>query len=302
MKGRILSVTDKLLLSPAWLLALLPLRVLYLISWGVYMVLYYLVGYRRKVVADNLKAAFPEKTDQDRLVIERKFFRHLCDYFMESLYMIRMSKHQASKRFVYTNPELINRLYDEGKSFILLTSHQGNWEWAIRFSLLFRHALIGVYKPLSNDLFDRLFVYLRSRFGGIPVPMKHTLRIISEYRQRKEPFALYMLSDQRPGMEDMNYWTPFMNREVPVITGMDKLARRYNLPVVFSRVMQKKQGFYEVEFELLVEHSQELGEYEIAEKYIRAVERGIYLQPETYLWSHKRWKYNPEQYKLNKQK
>ena len=111
-----------------------------------------------------------------------------------------------------------------------------------------------------------------------------------------------MLSDQRPGMEDMNYWTPFMNREVPVITGMDKLARRYNLPVVFSRVMQKKQGFYEVEFELLVEHSQELGEYEIAEKYIRAVERGIYLQPETYLWSHKRWKYNPEQYKLNKQK
>ncbi len=289
-----LKISDKIILSPLWLFSLLPLRFIYFLSSGLYYIIYYLVGYRRKVVSENLKKSFPEKDRNERKAIEKKFYRHLCDYFFESIYMLNMSMSEVTHRYKTTNPELVQEIYAKGKSLILLTTHYGNWEWAAIGWHQLPHVYIGIYKPLSNKIFDGLFIHLRNRYGSIPVPMKQTLRVIIDSKKNDDLIILYTVGDQRPMKSEIHYWTNFLNQDTPVITGPEKLAKKFDLPVVFIDTKKIKRGYYQATYRMISENPKATSDFEITEKYIRLLEEQIKYQPEYYLWSHKRWKHKKD--------
>ena len=291
------TITGKIILSPLWLLTKLPIRLLYYLSDFLFLLTYHIVRYRRNIVYQNISKAFVEKSRKEKRAIVRKFYHYLCDYFIESIYMINMDIKECNKRYSFENPEIIKDLYAQKRNIILATSHFGNWEWASNLSQNISYKILGIYKPLSNKLFNKLFIHLRGKYGSIPVPMNHTLRILNDYLKKGKFFALYLVSDQRPSPEDIHYWTYFMNQETPVITGTERLARKYNLAVVFLEIDRVKRGYYKIAYRLISEDPRNEAQNEITEKYIRKVEEMITKRPELWLWSHNRWKYLPEEYK-----
>ncbi len=295
----LLSTSDKIKLFPFWLLSLLPLRMLYLFSDFLFVVTYYLVRYRRKIVSLNLKNSFPKKSQKELVKIERRFYRYLTDYFIESIYMANMSIRECLNRYNFTNLEVIKKYIENGQDLILGTAHYGNWEWATCSAQLIDYKCLGVYRPLSNGLFDRFFVYLRSKYGGYPIKVKDTLRTIVEARNNNERFGLYLVGDQRPIKEDLKYWTTFLNQDTPVISGIDRLSRKFNTPVFYMNIERIGRGYYNVKFDLISKKPNEEKEMDIAKKYIRLVEKTIIKQPEFWLWTHKRWRYSPEEFKTS---
>lgn len=293
----ILSTSDKLKLFPFWLITLLPIWILYIVSDFFYIITYYLVRYRRKVVSANLKNSFPEKNQKELNRIERKFFRYLTDYFFESVYMMNMSIQECIRRYKFVNPEILDNYFQKGQDVIIGTAHYGNWEWAFSSAEIIPYKCLGVYRPLSNKLFDKFFLYLRSKYGGHPIKVKDTLRTLINARKNNERFSLYLVGDQRPIKEDLSFWTPFLNQDSPVITGIDRLSRKFDTPVFFMRIKRIRRGYYSALFELITQKPNEEKELDIAEKFIRKVEETIKDQPEYWLWSHKRWRYSPEEYK-----
>jgi KDO2-lipid IV(A) lauroyltransferase len=297
-----LNFWDKVKLFPLWALTLLPLSFLYLISDILYLFIFYIVRYRKKVVIGNLQKSFPYKSEKEIQETAKKFYHYLCDYFIEGIYMINMSAKECSKRYVYEDVELLEKYHNEGKCLIMATSHYGNWEWAANSMVTTPYRIFGIYKPLSSPLFNKLFVYMRGKYNSLPVPMKHTLRVVNNALSDKEVFVLYLVGDQRPSIDDLSYWTTFLNQETPVITGIEKIAKKYNFPVVFLDIDRAKRGYYKVKFHKITENPADTAQFEITEKYIKKVEELITKKPELWLWSHKRWKYDPEKYKPNYQK
>lgn len=280
-----------LVYSLLWLITLLPLPVLYLFSDFVYLILYYLVAYRKQTVYQNLRNSLPDKSPKEIRHIARKFYRQLCDYFIESIYRIHMGEKENARRLHYINPELLQDYYNRGKSIVLLLSHYGNWEWPTRISKLSYHDILAIYKPLQNKYFDRLFLQLRGQFGAIGIPMDSTLRTLVTYQRNNQPVVLYTIADQRPQWTSIQHWTTFLNQDTPVITGPEKIARRYNIPVYFLNLQKIKRGFYSAEFMLICENPKDVPEFDITRKYLAMLERSILQRPEIWLWSHKRWKY-----------
>ncbi len=274
-----------------WLITLLPLRVLYLFSDFVYLILYYLAGYRKKTVYQNLRNSLPDKSPGEIRLIARKFYRQLCDYFIESVYRIHMGEEENARRIQYKNLEFLPDYYQQGKSVLLLLSHYGNWEWPTRITKLSNHDILAIYKPLQNKYFDRFFLQLRSQFGAIGIPMESTLRTLVSHQQNNQPVVLYTIADQRPQWNSIQHWTTFLNQDTPVITGPDKIARRFNLPVYFLDLQRVKRGYYTAEFKAICENPKDVPEFDITRKYLAMLEKNILERPELWLWSHKRWKY-----------
>jgi KDO2-lipid IV(A) lauroyltransferase len=274
-----------------WGITLLPLRVLYLFSDVAYGILYYLAGYRKKVVYRNLKNSLPERSPGEIRTIARKFYRQLCDYFIESVYRIHMDEKENQRRIHYTNPEVLQDFYDQGKSVVLLLSHYGNWELPTRLSLLSAHTVLAVYKPLNNRYFDNLFLQLRGQFGALGVPMDATLRSLVSYQRKGQPIVLFSVADQRPQWISIQHWTTFLNQDTPVITGPEKIARKFNYPALYLDIQKVKRGYYNLEFKTICRNPREVPEFYITRKYLAMLERNIREKPELWLWSHKRWKY-----------
>jgi Kdo2-lipid IVA lauroyltransferase/acyltransferase len=290
-----LKLIDKIILFPIWLLSLFPLEVLFIKSWGIYFLLYHVIGYRRKVVYENLRRAFPEKKEKEIRKIARRFYLHLCDSMFEVVHMIRMTPKEIDKRYKFTNPEIIEELAARNKSIVMTNSHYGNWEWAVYNNHIFDYKLLGVYKPMTNRLFERLSIYVRSRLGGIPTPINSSLRSIMDAQRNDEKFITYMVGDQRPQYGDLKNWTTFMNQDTPVSTGPEKLARRFNLATLYMDTRQIKRGYYETTLHVISENSAETEDLYITKKYFELIENQILREPEFYLWSHDRWKYNKEE-------
>lgn len=277
-----------------WLIAQIPLRAVARISDFTYLVIYHLIGYRRSVVRNNLKNSFPEKTDEERKTIEKKFYRHLSDLIFESVFLLHASRKRALNLCKFNNLELFERFYKEGKSAILVSGHYGSWEL---YSLIGHHAkhhAVGIYKPLANARFEKLMNNSRKRFGGVPVAMKDTLRVLIDYKRKGEPILLGLVSDQTPAKGDIRYWTTFLNQQTPVFLGVEKLSQKFNLPVVFCNMRKVKRGKYEVDFELLTEDPNSFKPYELTELHLKRLERHIIEVPEYWLWSHRRWKRKPK--------
>lgn len=274
-----------------YLIAILPFWILYGISDFFFVLMYYVIGYRKKVVYENLKNSFPEKNHTELKKLERKFFRYLTDLFLETLKTLTISKETAVKccNFSESTRKLFDQLYDEKKSFIIVMGHYGNWEWAGNtFAILQKHQMYVIYHPLSNKQFDELMKKMRYRFGNKLYAMKDTMREM--VRNRNELNVTAFIADQTPAPEGA-YWTTFLHQDTPVFRGTEKIAQKFNYPVVYVGMKRVKRGYYEVHAEMLVENPKNTADGEISELHTRRLEKDILIQPEIWLWSHRRWKH-----------
>ncbi len=287
--------------SLVWLLHLLPERILFLLSDLLYLLMYHVAGYRKKVVFENLQKAFPDYEEQEIRRIAKKFYHHLSDLFLESAVSHFYSEAQALKRMSYKNPELVNQIYATGKQLIAVLGHYGNWEYLSTISLATKYPFIGIYKPLKNKYFDRMTQRNRCAFGGTVVPMDKIGRKLIEYKSREEQVLSLFLGDQRPMFHQIQYWTKFLGQATPMYLGTEKLAKKLDAAVVFIKIRKKSRGRYEVEFELISEDPRKLETYAITESHVRILEDLIREAPEYWLWSHRRWKHSYERYLTEKE-
>jgi len=274
-----------------WLLSLLPMRILYLLSDFLYLIFFYLIGYRKKVVLENLQLAFPKKEISELKSIQKKFFKHFTDIFVESIKAFTISKRTIRKRYKYINPELINDLYDKGRSIAFMGAHQANWEWSISIPLVVKITCFGAYTRIGNSYFDKTVKDSRTKFGFIGYKTTETIKSISKNFDEGVQGLYLLLSDQSPQIHKTHYWREFMGVKVPIHTGAEMIAKKFNMAVVNYTVKKVKRGYFEVTFETITEHPNEFKNYEITDRYLAIVERNIIDQPEYYLWSHKRFKH-----------
>ena len=273
------------------LLALLPLRCLYLISDLLFVLVCYVVRYRRKVVMDNLRNSFPEKTERERQVIARKFYRFICDLFIETIKVLNIDTPQIRRRIKYSNPEIFDYLYSKNKQLFFAMGHYGNWEWIATLENTIPYHLATLYRPLHNKLFDKFFYDMRTRYGVEAIPANSAVRAINQYKQENRLTTLGFLSDQSPHKSAINHWTTFLNQDTPIYIGLEKLARRYNTAVVYYEIRRVKRGYYEVDVKLITENAAETAEMEITNKHVQLLEETIRRNPQFWLWSHRRWKH-----------
>ncbi len=270
-------------------LSLLPFRILYAVSDLLHLVLYRLAGYRKKVVMRNLRNAFPEKNEREIVRLASLFYRHLCDLVVESVKIFSISPGQVHARMKCRNPEVLDKLHDDGRSVILAGGHFNNWElFAVAVDELVKHRTIGIYTPLTNRFLDGKMQRSRSRYG---LTMIATRKVKEFFREHTAERTMTIFAiDQSPSSASRCYWTTFLNQETAVLFGTEKYAREYNYPVVFGRILKLKRGYYEFEFELAVEDPSSMKPGEITEKVTRMLEKDIVGAPEYWLWSHRRWK------------
>jgi Kdo2-lipid IVA lauroyltransferase/acyltransferase len=271
-----------------YLFSLLPLRILFLFSDFVYLLLYYVFGYRKKVVMDNLLQAFPEKTENERKTIAKKFYRNFTDNWIETIKLLSISKAALNKR-VSSNVDVFYQLHKEGRSVQLNLGHFFNWEYMTLYTGINQpYTFLTVYLPQSSKTTNRLFLHLRSRWGNPQLPATDMARAIIPWRKKQHLLALG--ADQSPPLGEFAYWLYFLNRPTAFLKGPEKFARLQQVPVVMMTTTKPKRGHYHFEYFLLADHPKEMKEGELMRQYAKHLEENIKLQPEIYLWSHKRWK------------
>lgn len=275
-----------------WTLALLPLSVLYILSKGIYFLTYYVFSYRRQVVRQNLVKSFPKKDLEEIKKIERNFYKHFCDSFVEWVYPLHASERNMKRRMKIVNPELIEDLYRKEKSVAVALGHYGNWEWLNILPVILPHKIWAIHKPLSNPFFNKFINQLRSKYGVNMVDMKGAFRTFHKEIQSGEKILTYFLTDQSPPEHGLNYFTTFLEQDTPVYLGAEQIARKLGMAVVFFDIRKVKRGYYEIHCELISENPAETAEYEITELHTRALERCIIKEPYPWLWSHRRWKHS----------
>ncbi|WP_375241356.1 lysophospholipid acyltransferase family protein [Polaribacter sp.] len=274
-----------------WLLSKLPMRILYLKSDFFYFLIYYVIGYRKKVVLDNLQIAFPNKPLKELLIIRKKFFKHLMDLMMESVKAFSISEKEILKRYTYENPQLVNKFAKEGKSIALVGAHQANWEWSTSLPKVLNIDVLGAYTKLNNKYFEKKVRDSREKFGVIGYKTSDMVRGMQQRFSDKKQGAYILLSDQSPQPHKTYYWRDFFNIKVPVHTGAEMLAKKFDLVVINYVTKKVKRGYYKTEFQLITENAKDFENYQIIDLYTELTEKNILNQPEFYLWSHKRFKH-----------
>lgn len=289
----IVKALTKVAIFFLYLLSLLPFWVLYLIADAVFIILFYVTRYRRKVVQQNLQNAFPEKTETERKQIERQFYGFLADLMVEAIKLITISERQLKKHFTLNNPELLDTFFSQQKSVLGALGHYGNWEMAAQIlGFSTKKKKLFIYKPLENEVFDLFLRKLRSRFGSIPVSMKATLRTLVNLKN--EPKFTVFVSDQTPVREETQYFTQFLNQPTAVFLGIEKMAKMTNDPVIFCDIRVVKRGHYCCTFVPLMNEPKLSTEHAITNLHVQYLEKVIREAPQYWLWSHKRWKFKPE--------
>ncbi|MGZ9676231.1 lysophospholipid acyltransferase family protein [Flavobacterium sp. GNP001] len=274
-----------------WIVSILPFPIFYFLSDCVYLLVYHVIGYRKKVVRANLALALPHLTAKERLQIEKKSYHHLCDMFLEMVKTMTISSAEMNKRFVVTNLEVMTDLEKKGKSIMLIASHYASWEWLLSFNQKVSLKGIGVYKKLANKHFDKLVRDIRSKYNTELVPTNQTIPLIANNHRNNIQCIYGLASDQSPKADRIFHWHSFMGVEVPVHTGPEMLAKKYDMNVVFAKVKKIKRGYYELTIVPLSENAKSVPDFEITEAYIKEVEKQIAEAPEYYFWTHKRWKH-----------
>jgi len=254
---------------------------------------YYIIGYRKKVVVQNLKNSFPEKTAAEIKKISKQFYKHFCDVIFEIIKLMTISEKEFRKRFVFT-PEgitIIGGFEARKQSIIGVMGHCGNWEWgAIAHQFYFKQLITGVYHPLSNKSFDAFMLKLRGRKGGNIVAMKNLFRELLTLKQKNIPTTVGLIADQTPPPEGA-YWTTFLNQDTPVFNGPEKISKKFNYPMIYVPVKKIKRGYYEMGCEIITENPNDLPDGMISELHTKALEKNIREQPYIWLWTHRRWKH-----------
>jgi KDO2-lipid IV(A) lauroyltransferase len=274
--------------------AILPLPVLYLLSDIFFFLTYYIIRYRRRTVRINLKNSFPDLTEKELIGLERRFYRHFSDYIVETIKLAHISQEELLKRANIKNPEVVYDLMNQGHTtFMMLLGHYGNWEWFSGVSARFegRAKIYEVYRPLSNKAFDRLFFYLRTRFGSLGIKKKEAVRDVFNLQRNKTAALVVFVADQTPSKANLNYWTNFLNQDSAIHTGPERIAKKLDVPVIFADMQKTGRGYYTVDFILLADHAKDTPDFWITEQYVRMMDTCILRDPAYWLWTHNRWKH-----------
>ncbi|MCC6289012.1 MAG: lipid A biosynthesis acyltransferase [Chitinophagaceae bacterium] len=277
-----------------YLVSLLPMRILYTFSNLMYFIVYRCMGYRKKVVLDNLEKAFPEKTAAERAGIAKQFYRNMIDSFIETFKLLSASP-QFLLRRVTANWEILEPLQKSGKPCQIHLGHTFNWEWGhhvLQMNTIYQ--VLVVYGPLSNKAFEKLLLKIRTRFGSKFIPASDMKNSIAQYADTQ--YLLGLVADQSPGKPQHAYWLNFLNQATAFIPGPEKAARNLNIPVLFASISKARRGHYHAELSIASEQPALLAPGELTLMYARFLEESIRKQPENWLWSHRRWKhaYKPE--------
>jgi len=270
----------------------LPLGILYLISDLLFLLTYYVVGYRKKVVLTNLRNSFPDKSDDEIKKIAKTFYHSLADFAVELVKSNRLSPEEFKKRVVFKNTEILAPY--QGQTIMYLASHQFNWEWmALSAALHFAKNTDFIYQPLTNASTDEYMIHLRSRFGARPIPSNNAARDV--LKGTKEGRGVAIVADQTPQRSAKKYWTTFLNQDTAFFVGPDSIAKLAKCPVFYFACTKVKRGYYQIEVIKIGAPPYERNDYSILENYAREVEKVIQSNPSEWLWSHRRWKYKKEQ-------
>lgn len=280
-----------ILVYPAlWLVSILPYRLFYFLSDCFFFLVYHLVGYRKKVVYDNLKLVFPKKTEDEILRIRKDFFKHMCDMFMEMVKTMSLSKSDVKERYQVTNIEVLQEL-EKTKSILIVCAHYANWEWNVSINNYVQSKGYAVYQKIGNVYFDRWIKKVRARWNTSLITQNETVKTVVRDKQKGIIGTFGMVSDQSPQVHRTQYWTEFMGVKVPVFNGAEIMARKMDLAVVFLKVSKVKRGYYQAEFIPITSAGSQTDKNEITDQFLRLTEQQIRERPEHYLWTHKRWKH-----------
>ena len=269
----------------------LPFNLIYLLSDVLYLIIYKVLRYRKSLVCSNLKLAFPEMKDEEYIRIEKMFYQHLCDVFLEIIKSMGMSRNQMLKRFKIKNVDVLTQFEKENRSAFIICGHYASWEWMMSLGYHMKHLGFGIYRPIKNPYFNRLIKEIRSKHDAYMIPQKSASDIIRKKEENNELGVYGFASDQSPRPTSKSYWRTFMGIEVPVFNGAERLARELNIPVVFGRIKRLKRGYYELEFKLISDQSKNTSENQITDLFTGWLEEQIKEDPSQYLWTHKRFKH-----------
>ena len=274
-----------------WLLAHSPIWAMKGISTFVSWLNWYVIGYRKKVVMENLQKVFPYKTEKERKKIARKFYTQLLDYILAVIRQ-RYNKAPVLNKFIFhKNPELLNTLHKQGKSTILVAGHYFTWEYVNTTPYICNFLVAAAYSPLSNKFADNLMKFTRQKYGVIIYPSNEIYRALAKYSQEKIPTMTLMVADQSPVIDNLKHWITFLGQDTPVLTGIEHIAKKLNQAVVFLKITQRERFVYEYEYVLITDNPTAEQSMQITKRWFAELEKKIYWQPELYLWSHRRWKY-----------
>lgn len=268
-------------------ISLLPFPLLYCVSTVLFYFIYYVIGYRKKVVRNNLKNSFPNKSNNEILKIEKQFYKHLCDIIVETIKGFTISEYELKKRVSYSNLYVINNYFKKNKSVIVATAHYGNWEMAaLSMALYFPHTTMGIYHPLKDKFFDKKITQSRGKFGLNLVASKN----IGSFFKINKLVVSGFIADQTPHNVYRCHWMQFLNQETPVYLGTEKYAIQFNQPVLYGKINKVKRGFYSIHFDIITENPKSETPYFITETHTKLLEQQIQEQPAFWLWTHRRWK------------
>ncbi|MBT8306464.1 MAG: lysophospholipid acyltransferase family protein [Maribacter sp.] len=273
-----------------WIISILPHHVFYGFSNFIYFMVYRLIGYRRKVVRANLELVFPNKSKNELNGIEEKFYRHMCDMFMEMIKTMSISKEAVKRKYHVTNIDLL-RETEKKKSILIVCSHYANWEWNVSINNYIESKGYAVYQKINNSYFDNLIKKIRAKWNTELITQKDTVKTVVRNHQNHIGAVYGMVSDQSPQVKRAQYWKDFMGVKVPIFNGAEALARKLDLAVVFLKVSKVKRGYYQAEFIPITLAGRSTEQNEITDKFIELTEQQIKERPEHYLWTHRRWKH-----------
>jgi Kdo2-lipid IVA lauroyltransferase/acyltransferase len=285
-----MSISQKLKFFPFFLGSLIPMRLLYIFSDIGFVVIFYILKLRRRVTLENLLRSFPEKDHREIRRIEKAFYRHFCDSFIESVKLLTIRKKNICRRYRIINPGLIDSLYARQKSIILYTAHFGNWEWMAAMPLYMEYQVIAFYQQQKNKYFDTLMNLLRGRFGVQLVESKKGYKRLIELAEMKIPTASIIVGDQSPSKQSSMQRVTFLHQSTAFLAGVDRFANKFDEAVVFPLVKKVKRGFYEIELVLLKDETNPSDPSNVIAAYAKALESAIIRHPDHWLWSHRRWK------------
>ena len=274
-----------------WIISILPFRLLYFFSDFVYVLVYYILGYRKKTVRANLAKALPHLNDKERFVIEKKFYHHMCDMFLEMIKTMTISQKEMEKRFQFTNLDVYLDLEKKGKSIAIMIAHYATYEWVISMNYKINFKGYAIYKRLANPHFDKLVKDIRSKFKAYLITTKETIPTMLENDTSNTLSVYGFASDQTPRRAESNHWYTFMGIETPIHFGAESLAKKHDMNIIYLKVKKVKRGYYEATFEVLSEDVHSVPNFKISETFMQKVEQQILEAPEFYLWTHKRWKH-----------
>ena len=283
-----------------YIISLMPFWVLYGIADFIFVLVYYVVRYRRKIVAKNMRESFPDYSDKELKATERKFYRNFADYIVETIKLNHISDEEIKRRMVFKNIDVIDRLFDEKQSITAYFSHCGNWEWVPSITLWSRHTtgkdveFCQVYRPLKNKWYDEYMLRLRSRFNSLSFNKKNVLRDLLLLRRREMPSITGFMSDQKPSKGDESHIVKFLNHPSAVITGTEQVARKLDMAVVYFDMHKLSRGHYELEVKLITDNTSTMKPMAITDTYVTLLEETIKRNPSIWLWTHNRWKHKVE--------